>query len=198
MNEIQKIIIASSFSWEILLTILSVIGTFIASAVALYLGYGYRHIIIKISGYKIDEHTFEKKGSSERNYQKITIYNASQRKVRLQEYGFFVDKEKYTPDNYRIIYDLVRPIKKEADFNLGRPGSHTIYDAAYNRLPFYILDGEDCRFGLFPGDYSFDKDKMKKRLYVYVKINEKIKKYFTGLTLEKYLSLTAGIDEKTS
>jgi hypothetical protein len=182
---------ANLFTWNTFFTALSAISALVASIVALYLSGSYKRIIINLTGHKINEQTFEKTGN-QRIYQEITIYNASQRKIRLQDYGYTIGRKKYTSVYYKVRYFLVKPKK------IRNPKSTTIVaDGSSDNLPFYICAGEECSFGLFPGDYSFNKEKVYKRLYVYVKVNEKIKKYYTGLSLEKYLSLTKNIKDKT-
>ena len=180
---------ANPFTWNSLLTALSVIAALVASFVALYLGNSYRRVIITIKGHKIDKQTFEK--VDEKIYQKIILYNASQRKIRLQDYGYMVGRKIFTSGYYKIRYFLIKP-KKVND-----PKPKIKIDGYSNYFPFYVCAGEECNFGLFPGDYFLNNEKGKKRLYVYVKVNEKIKRYYTGLSVEKYLLLTKDIKDKT-
>ena len=197
-NEIQNIATTCSFQWANFWTALSAISALIASIVALYLSNSYKRTIITVTGYKIDKLTFDEKQAGERNYQEISIYNASQRKVRLQDYGYMVGGVKYTTDSHRIVYNLVRPRKEKIENPFNKNAfTRTVLDEVANHLPFYIFDGEDCNFGLFPGDYTFNILKNNKKLYVYLKINEKIYKYNTGIKLKKYLSLTKNIKDKS-
>ena len=193
-NEIQNIVTSSSSQWSGFWTALSAISTLIASIVALYLGNSYKRTIITVTGYKITKQTFGEKQEGKRNFQEISIYNASQRKVRLQDYGYMAGGVRYTTNSHRIVYNLVRPIKKTIDNPFGkRSFTKTVIDEVAYYLPFYILDGEDCKFGLFPEEYDFSMVKSNKTLYVYLKINEKIYKYNTGIKIKKYLSLTDNI-----
>jgi len=196
-EEIKKVIIINTFSWDTVLTIFSILGTFVASVIALYLGTNFKRVVVVSTGYKINSHTFNEHDDGKK-YQEISIYNASERKIRLQDYGYMVGNKKYTTKHNRIVHNIVRPIKEQIKSSTGNIiGTHLVVDESVTYFPFYLLDGEDCQFGLFPGDYPFNKAKSNKKLYVYVKINEKIYKYYTGLNLRKYFLLTENIQDKS-
>jgi len=195
-SEALNVIIINSFSWDTILTILSTFGTFIAILIALYLGNSYRRVIIIPTGHKINENTFN--NNEEKRYHEISIYNASERKVRLQDYGYMLGQKKYTTKHNRIVYDLVRPEKKEIEMPFSNKiFTRTVLDKSTQHFPFYLFDGEDCRFGLFPGDYTFDESKLRRKLFVYIVINEKTYKYYTGLRLKAFLDLTVKIKDKS-
>ena len=189
---------SNPFTWSTFFTALSIAAPIIASFVALHISGSYRRVRIVLTGNRINKHTFEEKHDNGRNCQEITVYNASERKVRLQNYGYMVGRIKISPECPRIIYNFINEDEKNpvarSDW---RPLYRTIMDESINHLPFHIHEGDDCKFCLYPGDYVFNNVKKNKRLYVFIKINEKIKKYYTGLTLNKFLSLTEKIKDKT-
>ena len=190
---------ANPFTWNTLFTALSAFTALFASLVALYLGLSSRRECIVPTGHKIDKHTFDKKPNiNNKSFQEVSLYNASQRKIRIQDYGYKVGKELFTTEYPNIVYEITRPLKKEIPQPSGGTRRHIIQNEATDYLPFYLFDGEACGFALFPGDYSFGKAKKNKRLYVYVKANEKIKRYYTGITLKKYLLLTENIKDKSA
>jgi hypothetical protein len=198
MSDIEVIYCSKnlSFSWATLWTALSAIGTFTASFLALYISGGFKRVIINVKGYSIDENTFENKNDGG-GYQQISVYNVSQRKIRLQDFGYMVGNKKYTTKNHTVTYDLERPNKERIQNNDGSYTIKTKVNARAYTLPFYILDGEECQFALFPPDYFFDEKMKKKRIYIYLKINEKYYKYYTKITLRKFLEKTKKLTEKS-
>ena len=198
MLENEVLCNSSSFSWDTFWTAISAIFTFFACVVALYLGNSFRHVKITLTGSKIDNDTFNEKNEGEKRFQKIVLYNASLRKVRLQDYGYMIGKNQYKPKHYRVRYSLIPHLIEERKNNEGKTtGTHIRDTANAYYLPYYILDGEDCIFGLFPGDYRFSETNINKKLYVFVKVNEKIYKYCTGLTLKKFHEIIKNINEKS-
>lgn len=165
-----------------LIALISAFLTFTAICVSLYLSQKAKTLKFKIFGFIISKDEMKRD-----SYQPINILNNGHIKFTCSFIGYRISKDYY-------YNDLTRAIKK-LDNTIINGNAHTTSENLI--LPTYIPEGDVLELGLFPADYSFEKYKKNYKVYIFVIINGKIYKKYTGCKFKEFSEVIVNLNKKS-
>lgn len=175
-----------SFGMSELINSIAAFLTFVAICVSLYLAQKSKTLKFKVLGKKINKKAFQ-----EHQYQQINILNNGHTKFTCTSIGYYINKKYYFVDYIQGLKKLDTTIIEQKAHNKHHITTENVI------LPTYVQEGDILQTGLWPADYNFDDIKKNCRVYIFVLINGKVHKFYTGYKYKKFAEEIKIFDEQS-
>ena len=176
----MSLLLTSNWSFGIgeLINCIAAFLTFVAIYVSLYLAQKSKTLKLKVIGKKIIE-----KAMLKHQYQQLDILNNGHIKFTCTAVGYYINKKYYYNARVNFI--------KKLDVTLIEQKSHgkNYVTTESLILPTYVREGDIIQLGLWPAEFKFDEEKPTKKVYIFLIINGKLKKYYTGYKYGEFYNL---------
>ena len=160
--------------------------TFLAICVSLYLAQKSKTLKFKVLGKKINKVAFQK-----HQYQQINILNNGHTKFTCTSIGYYINKKFY-------YVNYIQGLKK-LDTTIIEQQAHSKNHITMENLilPTYVQEGDILQTGLWPADYNFEDIKKNCRVYIFILINGKIHKFYTGYKYNRFAEEIKDFNEQS-
>lgn len=175
-----------SFGMSELISSIAAFLTFLAICVSLYLAQKSKTLKFKIIDKKIKINAF-----IEHQYQQINILNNGHTKFTCTCVGYYIDRKFYFVNYIQGMKKLDNTIIEHC----GNSNTHITTEQLI--LPTYVQEGDILQLGLWPADYDFSEIQRNNKVYIFVIINGKIYKFYTGMRFKKFKNLIKEFKHKS-